>query len=543
MFSQEHIAAMHSFVEHGGTSSYVRTQLRFAWSCAQLVDALRDANPDCAALSDPLSDDFAALFDNETDAPTALLRSLVIPQFIRERALSDHDDTDSHLLILRALATRKAARSDARQWVNGARVSEAVESTAVRRCAVAHGMLAAQWLDANYADSVTACSDCGSMHYSLAGGDERAHDIGDPLSLRRVEPPHAIPTVICRHCDNNYINLITGERIRLAPAHHVRAQDTGRYARNGYARNHWHMDTRGHLYETETARDHAEEDYRAEMDSDDYGGDSVVLDYNANPFDYFKWHKANAHDALVMGVELEMESVDQNEDQVREIIDALGGNVCDNAILKHDGSLDYGVELCTMPFTLDQHRKEFNWQRLTAVHRLAMSGTGTNNCGMHVHVNRSALTALQLGKMLVFMNSPELRTLITAVAQRQENSYCKRKTKKLSDGKYFSDDRYDILNVGVRRPTAEFRLFKGNLRPERVLKNLEFVHAVCVYCRDVSMRDVESWANFSRWLIAKRGQYPQLVRFLAERGVFGFRQLQDKVLRRQGEPLAVLTDA
>jgi hypothetical protein len=86
-----------------------------------------------------------------------------------------------------------------------------------------------------------------------------------------------------------------------------------------------------------------------------------------------------------------------------------------------------------------------------------------------------------------------------------------------------SGSRYDILNVGPN--TVEVRMFRGNLRPDRVIKNIEFCHALVVYCQGASIKQLESWKNFSRWLIEHRGEYPALVKFLVEKRVPGFGQL------------------
>jgi hypothetical protein len=181
----------------------------------------------------------------------------------------------------------------------------------------------------------------------------------------------------------------------------------------------------------------------------------------------------------VFGVELEMEP--RGRSSQSEVIGALGGRSNENYILKSDGSLNCGVELVTIPLTLEQHKKDFDWHAvLKPVARIAKSGAGTTSCGIHVHINKRALTALQIGKMLVFANSPACARQLTVIAQRESNGYCNRSKK----------------------------------RPERVLKNLEFCHALVTYCRDCSLADIERWDLFADWLLKRRGQYPELVKFL-----------------------------
>lgn len=253
---------------------------------------------------------------------------------------------------------------------------------------------------------------------------------------------------------------------------------------------------------------------------------NALLAYNANPFDSFTWDTRNRPNALVFGIELEMEPV-RSSNQTN-LIEALGGNVGKQFILKSDGSLTDGVELVTMPFTMSQHLDNTGvpWNALLeAVKAIGMSGRNTNNCGMHIHINKKALSALTIGKMLVFLNSPHLEPLITLIAQRGNNSYTRRGNKKLTDGTRSSENRYDMLNVSVRHPTCEMRMFRGNLTPERVYKNVEFCHALVQYCRQSSMVTLCEWGQFADWLIAHRGQYQNLSRFLIDANCVGFKHL------------------
>jgi len=225
--------------------------------------------------------------------------------------------------------------------------------------------------------------------------------------------------------------------------------------------------------------------------------------------------------ALLFGVELEMEPRGRTEQS--DLIEALGGITQEKFILKEDGSLDDGVELVTIPLSLEDHLSRFGWEHvLDPLRTIAKSGADTDNCGMHVHINKAALSPLQIGKMLVFLNSTVLRDQITIIAQRDSNTFCKRSDKKFTDGRAISEYRHDIVNVGLL--TVEIRMFRGNLRADRVFKNLEFCHALVVFCRDASLTEIERWEEFASWLLKRRSQYPHLVSFLAEKGVAAFQK-------------------
>jgi hypothetical protein len=237
------------------------------------------------------------------------------------------------------------------------------------------------------------------------------------------------------------------------------------------------------------------------------------------------WPTVTPRAALCFGVELEMEhvNVDGAKEEQEELSDALGGrdggtrHGAGRYILMNDGSLNSsGVELITCPYTLEFHQREFGWSNLLGyVSSIAKSGKETANCGMHVHVNRRALSPLTLGKMLVFVNADSTTRLIETIAQRDPSRWAKRYEKRIVNGADATSDKYEALHLAGK--TVEFRIFRGNLRPDRVLKNIEFCHAVTMYCKDASMQELGNPALFVAWLAKRKASYPNLAKFLSEK--------------------------
>ena len=65
----------------------------------------------------------------------------------------------------------------------------------------------------------------------------------------------------------------------------------------------------------------------------------------------------------------------------------------DHIYIKHDGSLDDGMEIVTHPMTLECHCNEMPWQ--TVMQEAISMGYLSHQCGtcgLHVHVNRSSLS-------------------------------------------------------------------------------------------------------------------------------------------------------
>lgn len=244
----------------------------------------------------------------------------------------------------------------------------------------------------------------------------------------------------------------------------------------------------------------------------------VIQPYSADILDVFALRPEYTRRSLIFGVEVEVEGDDQLE--VDEAASFVSDACCPNRefILKEDGSLDYGFEVVTMPYTLKHHQDKFGWSGVFKdAGPYVRSGRSDTNCGMHVHINRNALSPLVIGKMLVFVNSDKTDDFIRQVAQRDSARWAQKMDKKISDGSGGHTGKYERLNVCDYRPTVEIRIFKGNMRADRILKNIEFCHALVMYCRQCSIRDADNSAKFKYFVSENRKDYPNLYNFLKER--------------------------
>lgn len=196
------------------------------------------------------------------------------------------------------------------------------------------------------------------------------------------------------------------------------------------------------------------------------------------------------------------------------------------AILKSDGSLDEyrGFEIVTAPATFAAHRE--HWRPFfvgDAAPAKLLSSFSTERCGMHVHINRAALSSMHLTKLDVFINEPKNQSFIFNMADRtreQMDSWAKFKeasgrpfTQSRYDQRY-PRDRYSALNL-MPPHTVEVRIFRGNVRLEGFWKNLEFVQAMYEYTSSASARHLRtdpflSWVRHSK-------RFPHLRRCLIDR--------------------------
>lgn len=267
---------------------------------------------------------------------------------------------------------------------------------------------------------------------------------------------------------------------------------------------------------------------------DDYeDGAGALMNYSADVLDEVGgfWvkgqRKSFAGKALVFGVELETQGSSADD-----IAEELMSNTSfgEFGICKEDGSVS-GPECVTVPGDLWSHRNVYKWAEWTkALRDAGAHGHGSSEeAGIHIHINRRALGELTVAKLLYFINDGGNAAFIETIAQRSPGTYCKRNSCKL--GKRINDNRYELVNI--THATVEVRMFHANLRPERIMKNVEFCHALVSFLKSASLRDVEkrgAW-NFCQWLRSNRKDYPELFAFMVER-VRGFAESGDGLAQR-----------
>ncbi len=209
------------------------------------------------------------------------------------------------------------------------------------------------------------------------------------------------------------------------------------------------------------------------------------------------------------GVELEVNVSDGiSIDNAVEHVGTLGW---DHIYLKEDGSIGRGFEIVTHPHSLEKHREL--WKRWNVPAGITSHKSG--ECGIHVHIERSKLMPLQLGKMIVFLNCALNASFIQCIAQRDSSRWGRiDPSKKLTDR--YSSERYEALNL-LNRNTVELRIFRGNTRTDRILKAVEFADAVVRFCNEASYRSLR-YTEFCVWCRQHRSEYPVLDAYLVEKG-------------------------
>ena len=202
------------------------------------------------------------------------------------------------------------------------------------------------------------------------------------------------------------------------------------------------------------------------------------------------------------------------------------------AICKSDGSVSNGFEINTVPMTFDFIKTTDVFFNLFNNTKNSLRSYNMRSTGIHIHVSRKPLSTLQIGKMLEFVNSRKNRDFITELSGRNPNNYCEindvLKTKSihlkeygtrgrdnLSQDEYRAldkmNDKYQAVNL-QHDETVEFRIFKGNTKPQTISRYIEFVHGLVMFSKNISNQKL-SYKDFIKYIGLNKNTYPFLNEF------------------------------
>ena len=235
---------------------------------------------------------------------------------------------------------------------------------------------------------------------------------------------------------------------------------------------------------------------------------------------------------LYLGIELETQFT--RNDAVDLVAKALDGF----ALLKRDGSIgSNGFEIVTVPATLPAQREI--WAPFFATKPESyLKSWSTGCCGLHIHVNRAALSHLSQGRLMKFVNDPENTEFMSHIAGRdlRTNGYCKvlnssnrwavgKELRKDASGKTTvrdltsGGDRYQAVNISSTNggKTMEFRIFRGNVGYNGFHRSMEFVHALCEFACLTSAPRLH-YLDFIEYigLTENYSRFPELHRWLVK---------------------------
>ena len=261
-----------------------------------------------------------------------------------------------------------------------------------------------------------------------------------------------------------------------------------------------------------------------------------IHQYSYKPVPIFHGHELNADPrSLFMGVELEVDGGDDRETCAKDML-AIENNKTDLFYMKYDGSLvNGGFEIVTHPCTLEYHQQSFPWKQIiykALFYHFTSHKLGT--CGLHVHVNRTALgdsveeqddTAAKI--IILFDRFWDLFVRFSRRKRRSLENYAyapnasitaaDSKTNAIRKSKDACTDHYCAVNLS-NRDTVEFRIFRGTLKYNTLMASLEMVSNVVSLAKSKTTEEIHdvTWED-----IINVHRYPELVQYLTERNMPG----------------------
>lgn len=289
------------------------------------------------------------------------------------------------------------------------------------------------------------------------------------------------------------------------------------------------------------------EPYRYEdEDEDEDDGYSERAGYHGSSIrsrSYFSEPAGASKRNIPIGMELELYSTGSVRDALES--QSLGW------IVERDGSLDgtYGHEIVSPPLLRSAWEEIVPdlMEALTEENSVAYTAPSANHTyGIHLTVNRKYLTELGIYRMILFLRSRDNAGFVRAVAQRWQIygeslngmgtchkdekvahacgglSECYSPARNKSDRKISGTGKMSCLNLKTDKygtELAEFRIFQATLEPNRVLKNIEFVHALIEWANQPYGLSRDH-SDFCAWLAHQRKVYPHLHAYLVEKGEY-----------------------
>ncbi len=358
-------------------------------------------------------------------------------------------------------------------------------------------------LEDNYMDKEISCSECGnkidsSDTYDLEGkiACEDCYEelaIVCPICGRTLSIEHAIyhnSEYYCSNCFDTHFRYCT-ECDAIISSSDVYYYEDEPYCENCYNKSNEYI---------------------------------KCYDYKPEPIFFGKGKK-------YMGVELEIDDGGEDNENARYIIE-VANRTNNHIYIKHDGSIDDGMEIVSHPMSLDYHMNFMPWKDiLSKAKNLGYLSHDTETSGLHVHVNKTFFgydTEEQderISRVLFFFENNWNK--IVRFSRRTEDNIkrwaykynIKGNPKDILDKAKKSYSRYVCVNIS-NYYTIEFRVFRGTLKYNTLIATLQFVNEICNVA--VSMSDDEihelTWDKFVNRL--DKNEVPELITYLKERKLY-----------------------
>ena len=229
-----------------------------------------------------------------------------------------------------------------------------------------------------------------------------------------------------------------------------------------------------------------------------------INSYGTKPRPYFKNFnsKLDGKDTGCRYYGIEMEFNNVSPINVHE----LGKELYNEKFIynKSDSSIGGGVEVVTSP--MDRRVIPEFLKRMEPIFKYVGSHNYKSNAGLHVHVNKKTIDAIDRYKLNILLNNFNTineRKIMYYLSGRQtrlneeiNDHYFKIGTS--SQLRYFAQGHGVALNT-ANKHTFEFRIFKTTNKPEEVMSYIELIDRMIDFCHSNGIKDI-STNNFILYL-------------------------------------------
>lgn len=264
-----------------------------------------------------------------------------------------------------------------------------------------------------------------------------------------------------------------------------------------------------------------------------YADDSDVIgDYDSSPSIEFFGERDDLH----LGVELEVDKGGETHYNAAIALGILGNK---HAYAMHDGSLNDGFEMATMPMTLDYHMsiEQRYKDAFGFLSSFNYASHNTSTCGLHVHFDRSFFGR---GRQTQTLKASYLALIMEknwekfVQFSRRDYGRLDQWAKKLDlvsdiyaddndedavnkfNNKYGDGDKYVALNTNHAH-SFELRIFRGTLKPETYLATVQFVDNLVRVAKDCTTLAKAQQITFADIINYK--PHAHLVDYVTSRGI------------------------
>lgn len=241
--------------------------------------------------------------------------------------------------------------------------------------------------------------------------------------------------------------------------------------------------------------------------------------------------RSTAREIPFMGFELEVEAQSPGTNRVSGAMLTRSVIGTDWSYIQHDGSLlergMRGFEIVSHPFTYSWFNEQ--WPLIeTLLLKLSAAGYRSwegGRCGMHIHISRGPMAEAHQLKFLNFIYGSS--NLALCVGQRGVRSrgiteyapfdkearhlFIRKVRNYQNPG---ADGHRAAVNT-LKPHTLEGRWFRGTLNPEGFRKNIEFMHSVWYFTRNLGHVTANEF-NYIKWLqtAPQTKKYPSINAFI-----------------------------